>query len=163
MLRHPLTKSALADLLGGSSFQPVLADKEHGQSIQAPASIKKVMLCTGQVYAALQQYRESNRISNVAITRIEELHPFPWSQVKDNLDLYPNAEEIVWVQEEPYNGGAWHYIRDRLELVLERSEHHRGKRIRYAGRATNAVTAAGLLKTHEAEKAKLLTDAFLSS
>lgn len=119
-----------------------------------------MILCSGQVYAALHKYRESKGIKNVAITRIEELHPFPWAEVKENLESYPNAQKIVWCQEEPYNGGAWQYMRDRFETVIENSSVLGGKKIVYAGRGTGAATATGSKKVHQAEETKLLEDAF---
>lgn len=162
LLRHAFTRSNITEFIGNSTFQPVIRDQNHNESVDPPQSIKRILLCTGQVYAALSQHRETNKIRDVAITRVEELHPFPWSQIQDNLDDYPNAKDIVWVQEEPYNGGAWSYVRDRFETILERSKYHKEKRIDYVGRATSAVTATGMKKVHEAEVAQLLADAFPS-
>lgn len=160
LLRHPLTRSNLSELTGTTTFQPVLGDTEHGKSINDPESISRVILCSGQVYAALHKHREAHGIRDTAITRIEEIHPFPWAEVKANLDQYPNAETIVWAQEEHYNGGAWHYIRDRLDTVMAKTESHQGRRVVYAGRGTSASTAAGLKTLHAAEETQLLQDAF---
>lgn len=147
-------------LTGTSTFQPVLSDPEHGSSISSTEEINRVILCSGQVYASLHKHREAKGIKNTAITRIEELHPFPWAEVKENLDSYPNAQTIVWCQEEPYNGGAWQYMRDRLETVALESENHKFSRIMYAGRGTGAAAATGSKKVHQAEEGRLLADAF---
>ncbi|KAH8421771.1 oxoglutarate dehydrogenase (succinyl-transferring), partial [Colletotrichum scovillei] len=161
LLRHPIARSSVSDLTGSSIFQPVLEDPEHGRGNILPREeIDRIILCSGQVYAALHKYREAKGIKNVAITRIEELHPFPWAQAKESLESYPNTQKIVWCQEEPYNGGAWQYMRDRLETVIENSGVLGGKKIVYAGRGTGAATATGSKKVHQAEEAKLLQDAF---
>ncbi|KAH0426605.1 oxoglutarate dehydrogenase [Colletotrichum camelliae] len=160
LLRHPLARSSVQELTGTSAFQPVLSDPEHGNSIVPREEINRVILCSGQVYASLHKHREANGIKNTAITRIEELHPFPWAEVKENIDSYPNAQTIVWCQEEPYNGGAWQYMRDRLETVASESENHKFSRIVYAGRGTGAAAATGSKKVHQAEEERLSADAF---
>ncbi|KAK1625539.1 oxoglutarate dehydrogenase [Colletotrichum phormii] len=124
-LRHPIARSPIPDLTGTSSFQPVIEDPEHRNSLLPRGEIKHVILCSGQ---------------DVAITRIEELHPFPWA--------------------EPYNGGAWQYMRDRLETVVGNSNVLEGKKIVYAGRGTGAAAATGSKKVHQDEEAKLIEDAF---
>lgn len=160
LLRHPLARSDIAEFSGSTAFQPVLSDPEHGNTIESPEAISRVIFCSGQVYATLKKHREAEGIRDVAITRIEELHPFPWAEVKANLDMYPNAKTIVWAQEEHYNGGAWHYMRDRLDAVLRKTENHRALRTVYAGRATSASTAAGIKSLHTIEEEQFLEDAF---
>lgn len=96
----------------------------------------------------------------MAITLIEELHPFPWEEVRANLDRYKNAKTIVWAQEEHYNGGAWHYVRDRLDTVLSETKHHVGRRVLYAGRGPSASSATGIKSLHYAEEDQLLHDIF---
>lgn len=160
LLRNPLTRSHRSDFTGSSAFRPVVSDPEHGKSINTPDAITRVILCTGQVYAALQRHREANNIRDVAITRIEELNPFPFAQLKENLDVYHNAETIVWAQEEHYNGGAWHHVRDRVATVLQQTERHRGGSVVYAGRGVSATTAAGSKRIHVEEEKALLRDAF---
>ncbi|OBR15093.1 Oxoglutarate dehydrogenase [Colletotrichum higginsianum IMI 349063] len=161
LLRHPLARSSVQELTGSSTFQPVLADPEHdGGSLVPRNEIKRVILCSGQVYAALHKHREARNIRDVAITRVEELHPFPWAAVRENLESYPAAETVVWAQEEPHNGGAWQYMRDRLETVTGESDTLRGRRIVYAGRGTGAAAATGSKKVHQREEERLLEDAF---
>jgi 2-oxoglutarate dehydrogenase E1 component len=119
-----------------------------------------VILCTGQVYAALHKYRAENKIDNVAFTRIEQLHPFPWEQLRENLDLYPNAKTIVWAQEEPLNAGAWSYTQPRIETLLNQTQHHHRKHVMYAGRNPSASVATGLKSSHYKEEQDLLETAF---
>ncbi|KAK3195943.1 hypothetical protein K4F52_000810 [Lecanicillium sp. MT-2017a] len=155
LLRSPLTRSPVCDFTGESKFCPVIADVSE----TSDESIKKVMICTGQVYAALQRYRAAHGIDNVAITRVEELSPFPFGPLKDNIDKYRNAQQVVWVQEEHYNSGAWHHVRDCIETVLKHSKYH-SCALQYAGRKVSATTAAGSKKTHAAEEEALLVEAF---
>lgn len=160
LLRHPLTVSRLSEFSNTSAFRPVLADPNHGGAIDSPENISRLILCTGQVYASLDKHREATGIRDTAITRIEELHPFPWAELQRNLDLYPNVKAIVWAQEEAYNGGAWHYVRDRIDTVLRSSDVHRNHRVLYAGRPVSATTAAGLKYLHAEQADKMLKDAF---
>lgn len=159
LLRHPLTRSTIAEITGDSTFQPVLNDPKQ-PTVDSTEAISRVILCTGQIYAALHQHRTSFGIEDTAIIRIEELHPFPWTEVKRHLDMYPNAKSIVWAQEEHYNGGAWHYVRDRISTVMKMSRYHASQSVLYAGRGPSPTTATGLKHVHEAESAQLLRDAF---
>ena len=120
----------------------------------------RVILCSGQVYAALHKYRADNNIDNVAITRIEQLHPFPWEQLRENLDQYPNAKTIVWAQEEPLNAGAWSFTQPRIETLLNQTKYHDRKRVMYAGRSPSASVATGLKSFHTKEEQDLLEKAF---
>ena len=119
-----------------------------------------MILCSGQVYAALHKHRQSEGIRTAAITRIEQLHPFPWAQLRENLDAYPNAKNIVWCQEEPLNAGAWSFTQPRIETLLNQTEHHSHKHVMYAGRNPSASVATGLKAQHTKEESDLLRDAF---
>ncbi|UNI23704.1 Oxoglutarate dehydrogenase (succinyl-transferring) [Purpureocillium takamizusanense] len=160
LLRHPQNRSTVSQLMGSSAFAPVISDPEHGKSIDAPESISRVIFCTGQVYFALCKRRESLGLRNVAITRLEQLHPFPWVEVMDNVRQYPNAKAFVWAQEEHHNGGAWHFMRDRLDNVLRETEQYGANGVLYAGRAPSASTAAGTKSLHDVEEDALLGEAF---
>lgn len=161
LLRHPLARSDIEALDGESHFQWIIPDEAHATAaIDAPEQIERVILCSGQVYAALSKHREANGIRNTAITRIEQLHPFPWAQLKENLDSYPNAKNIVWCQEEPLNAGAWSYAQPRIESLLNATEHHHRRHVLYAGRAGSASVATGLKAVHLKEEQELLEDAF---
>lgn len=112
------------------------------------------------MYAALHKYRADNGIDDVALTRIEQLHPFPWEQLRENLDSYPNAKTIVWAQEEPLNAGAWSYTQPRIETLLNQTKHHDRKHVMYAGRNPSASVATGLKASHTKEEQDLLKIAF---
>jgi 2-oxoglutarate dehydrogenase E1 component len=164
LLRHPLARSNIEDFTGESHFQWIIEDPMHAEDaafkIDEPEKIKRVILCTGQVFATLFKHREANKITDTAITRIEQLNPFPWAQLRDNLDSYPNAETIVWCQEEPLNAGAWSFTQPRIETLLNNTENHDRKHVMYAGRNPSASVATGLKSTHMKEEQDLLNMAF---
>ncbi|KAI9664710.1 MAG: 2-oxoglutarate dehydrogenase E1 component [Bathelium mastoideum] len=160
LLRHPLARSDLEDFTGESHFQWIIPDPEHGKAIEQPDKIERVILCSGQVYAALVKHRQQSDIRNVAITRVEQLNPFPWALLKENLDGYPNAQNIVWAQEEPLNAGAWSFTQPRIETLLNQTQHHNRRHVMYAGRNPSASVATGLKGTHMKEEADLLEMAF---
>ena len=160
LLRHPLARSPIEEFTGESHFQWIIPDPEHGSSIAPPEEIERVILCTGQVYAALHKHRASKEYKNAAITRIEQLNPFPWAQLKENLDMYPNAKNIVWCQEEPLNAGAWSFTQPRIETLLNETEYHNRKHVMYAGRNPSASVATGLKASHLKEEIDLLDHAF---
>lgn len=72
-----MAKSNIGDLMGDSRFQPLIPDPAHGKSISNPPDIKRVIYYMEQVYMALAKYREAHNIADTAVTRIEQLHPFP--------------------------------------------------------------------------------------
>jgi len=161
LLRHPIARSDIEALDGESHFQWIIPDEAHAtEAIDAPEQIERVILCSGQVYAALIKHREANGIRNTAITRVEQLHPFPWAQLKENLDSYPNARNVVWAQEEPLNAGSWSYVQPRIETLLNATEHHNRRHVLYAGRAPSASVATGLKSVHLKEEQEFLEDAF---
>jgi 2-oxoglutarate dehydrogenase E1 component len=89
-----------------------------------------------------------------------QLNPFPWQQLKENLDSYPNAQNIIWCQEEPLNAGAWSFTQPRIETLLNKTEHHNRRHVMYAGRNPSASVATGLKISHKNEEKALLEMAF---
>jgi len=161
LLRHPQARSELSEFTGDSHFQWVVEDPAHESGdIESHDKIKRVILCTGQVYTALTRHRGEIEDKTTAITRLEQLHPFPWAQLKENLDSYPNAENIVWAQEEPLNAGAWSFTQPRIETLLNETKHHNRRHVMYAGRNPSASVATGLKSVHKKEEKELLEVAF---
>ncbi|KAK9329630.1 thiamine diphosphate-binding protein [Lipomyces starkeyi] len=156
LLRHPLARSKLSDFTGDSHFQWIIED----QSVVPKSETKRVILCSGQVYAALHKTREANKIEDTTIIKIEQLHPFPWAQLRDALDDYPALEEIVWVQEEHLNAGAWTYVFPRIQTLFKETKSYKDFAIRYAGRAPSASVAAGNKVVHHNEEEAFLKSAF---
>lgn len=147
LLRHPLARSELSDFTD-SCFQWLIPETEHGTTIKDPSECTRFLICTGQVYAALVKHREAHKIDNVVIVRVEQLHPFPWAQLRDELDKYPNVKEIIWTQEEPLNAGGWSFVQPRLDTIIRNTQHHSAKYVKYAGRNPSASVATGLKASH---------------
>lgn len=139
-LRAP-NVSSIKEFQGNSEFLSVIDDDSVN-----PSACTRVVFCTGQVYFYLQKHRETKKISDVAIVRVEELSPFPRKEIEEILQKYPKAE-LVWAQEEPKNMGAWGHFEPRIE------EYTKGTRpVRFAGRATSSSPSTGYSKRHDAEQ-----------
>jgi len=160
LLRHPLARSDIEEFTSETGFQWIIPDPEHGKEIVEPDEIDRVVICAGQVYTALYKHRADKGYKNTAITRIEQLNPFPWAQLKENLDTYKNAKTIVYCQEEPLNAGAWSFLQPRIETLLNETEHHNRRHVMYAGRDPSASVATGLKANHSKEEKDLLEEAF---
>jgi 2-oxoglutarate dehydrogenase E1 component len=145
LLRHKLAVSALSEFSAGG-FQAVLPDSVA----LAPAAIRRVLLCSGKVFYDLLVAREQRDVADVALVRIEQLYPFPADAIAAALAPFSSAGEVFWVQEEPWNMGAWHFIQSRLRpLVGERP-------LGYIGRDEAASPATGSYKIHQAEQADIV-------
>ena len=107
LLRHKECVSTLADFGPGTSFRRILAETDP---LAEDAKVRRVILCSGKVYFDLVAERRKRKIDDIAILRIEQLYPFPFSRLGVRLSQYPNAE-VVWCQEEPENMGAWSFRR----------------------------------------------------
>lgn len=86
--------------------------------------------------------REQRGIKDIAISRVEQLSPFPYELITPHLDKYPNAS-LLWCQEEPLNNGAWSYVGPRIYTAAGQTEHHKGKYPLYAGRDPTSSVATG--------------------
>ncbi len=151
LLRHPKAVSALHDFTHGH-FEPVIAD--NGPA--APDRVAKVMFCCGKIAYELLAEREKREAGNVVIVRLEQIYPWPAQEIENVLWRYPSTAEIVWVQEEPRNQGAFQFVRDRLEPMLQNSR----RSLRYAGRPEAAATSTGSAKRHAQEQSAVIEDAF---
>ena len=154
LLRHKLATSELKDMEKGSTFKRVLPEIDK---LKANDKIKKLIICSGKVYYDLLEERRANKIDDVAIVRLEQIYPFPESSLLAEIKKYKNAE-VVWVQEEPQNMGAWTFIDRRIENVLVKAKS-KSKRPSYIGRPEAAATACGYMKVHKHQQEKLIKDA----
>jgi len=153
LLRHKLVKSDIEEFLPGSRFQRVLPDTCEG--LAAPESVRKLVFCTGKVYFDLLSARTAKEVEDVAVTRIEQISPFPFDLVQEEVKKYPNAE-VIWCQEEPKNAGAWQYVRPR---IVTASRDVRPVQPAYAGRKPAASTATGHGSWHNKEIEEFLARA----
>ncbi|GHE56878.1 2-oxoglutarate dehydrogenase E1 component [Roseivirga thermotolerans] len=144
LLRHPKAISPLEEFSTGR-FKEVIGDPE----VKA-ASARKVVLCSGKVYYDLLERREKDKTKDVALIRIEQLHPFPKTQVEELLNQYNKAKEFMWLQEEPENMGYWNYIQ---RIYPERS-------FKLISRKASASPATGFAKVHAQEQEQILDKAF---
>ena len=153
LLRHKLAVSTLDELANGS-FQLVI-----GEHRELPAKkVKRVVLCSGKVYYDLLEEADKRNLTDVAIVRVEQLYPFPRTEVTAELDKYPSVKEVIWCQEEPMNQGAWFQIRHHLQACIGSKQS-----LSYAGRARSPAPAAGHLNTHVAEQAALVEQALVAA
>ena len=118
--------------------------------------VSRVLICSGQVYYDVLAAREERKIQDVAVVRLEQIYPFQAGQVRDILARYPETADVVWVQEEPRNMGAWRFVQEQMQPILTPTQ----RVLRYAGRAPSASPASGSLKRHQEELAELLEQAF---
>jgi 2-oxoglutarate dehydrogenase E1 component len=139
LLRHRLASSPVADLCQGR-FWPVLPEIDPVD----PAGVMRLVACSGKVYYDLLEARRTQKLTGVAIIRIEQLYPFPAREFAAALAHYPQLREVVWCQEEPQNQGAWYQIRHRLQEPLNRG----GQDLFYAGRPAAAAPAPGIFQLH---------------
>jgi 2-oxoglutarate dehydrogenase E1 component len=154
LLRAKELTSPLDAMGPGTSFHRVIGESKP---IAADNAVRRVVLCTGKIYFDLVKARAENGDKRVALVRVEQLYPFPFSALSRVLQRYRNAE-IVWCQEEPQNMGAWSFIDRRIEQVLSGLEVA-AKRPRFAGRAEAASPATGLHKRHVEEQTQLVDEA----
>jgi 2-oxoglutarate dehydrogenase E1 component len=155
LLRHPLATSKLEDLATGH-FLPVFDDPFFAKN---PERANRLLMCTGKVYYDLLPEAEKLGPDRPAIVRLEQLYTFPWAELRQVLPRYAGATELVWVQEEPLNMGAWRYLEAKLrELVAE----GRDMEIRYVGRPERASPAEGYPAAHAAEQSRIIREALQS-
>lgn len=142
LLRFKDSMSPVEDLTTGS-FRPVIGDVV----VKDAKKVKRVLLCAGQVYYDLAAARKERGLDDdIAIVRIEQLYPFPTEQVAAELARFTQAKEVMWVQEEPRNQGAWYQIRHRLEGLLTAKQQ-----LSFAGRPSSASPAVGYMSKHVAQ------------
>ncbi|MGB3413295.1 MAG: multifunctional oxoglutarate decarboxylase/oxoglutarate dehydrogenase thiamine pyrophosphate-binding subunit/dihydrolipoyllysine-residue succinyltransferase subunit [Microbacteriaceae bacterium] len=150
MLRTRGAVSQLADFAPGTSFQPVLDDA----TIQNKAAVKQVLLHSGKFhYELLSERDKRQKNEEIALVSLEQFYPMPVTELNAILAQYPNAE-IVWVQEEPENQGAWYYLDQQF------SKHLPSFKIRAVSRPASASPAAGSIKRHAIEQADLVQRVF---
>ncbi|KAG7664748.1 KGD1 [[Candida] subhashii] len=155
LLRHPLARSNLSEFTGESHFEWIIEDV-----LGKKEEVKRVVLMSGQVYATLQKKRAALEDNSTAFIKVEQLHPFPYAQLRDALNTYPNVNDIVWCQEEPLNMGAWAFAQPRIQTVLKETENCKDLSLRYAGRDPSASVAAGSKTMHLAEEEAFVNEVF---
>jgi 2-oxoglutarate dehydrogenase E1 component len=143
LLRHPKCVSPLGEIMEGG-FKEVLGD-----NFAEASQVKKVILCSGKVYYDLAERQATENRKDVAIIRLEQLHPFPTAQLNAELQKYSNYK-LLWTQEEPENMGYWGYILRYL----------RNTNIDVVARKPSASPATGYAKVHAIEQEAIVKKSF---
>ena len=142
LLRHKEATSSLEDLAKGT-FQTVIPEVDELD----PKKVTRVVVCSGKVFYDLVAARREHKIENVAILRLEQLYPFPNEVFEAEVRRYPKAKDLVWVQEEPLNQGAWYASRHHLAEHLAE-----GQKLVVVARPASASPAVGYYAKHNAQQ-----------
>jgi 2-oxoglutarate decarboxylase len=152
LLRAHSSRSPLAEFEAGS-FQTVLDDA----GVVDAGAVRRIVLCSGKIaHEAVQRRQQlagddATAAARVAIVRVEQLYPWPSVSLAQVFDRYQEADELVWLQEEPENMGAWTFVHARLHAeVRERMS------LRHVSRYESASPAIGSAALHQLEQADLL-------
>ncbi len=144
LLRHPACISTVGEL-AENRFQEVIDDDDVDVS-----EVRRLVFCSGKIYYDLLAQKKAYNAKDIALVRIEQLHPFPAVQVEQILKKYSNALITLWVQEEPGNMGPWRHIR-----------HEFGERqIIPVYRQPSGSPATGLLKVHQIGQQEIISKVF---
>jgi 2-oxoglutarate dehydrogenase E1 component len=150
LLRHRRAVSTLDELAEGS-FQRIIPDDPAVE----PSKVRRLALCTGKIYYDLLERREQTRADDIGIIRVEQLYPLRASEIQARLAPYPKDVDLVWVQEEPWNMGAWYFMRARLPEILGPEQP-----LRCIARPESASPATGSGASHKLEQRLLVDEVF---
>jgi len=145
LLRLPEAASRLGDLTE-AGFVTVIDDATVAERRD---QVTRLVFCSGKIYYDLA----AKRSAHVALVRVEQLYPWPGDQVERIVDLYPEAKEVVWAQEEPKNMGAWTYVSPRLRVSAGNAMV-----MRYIGRRERASPAEGYASAHKSEQERIVSE-----
>jgi len=167
LLRSKDATSPLTDFGPESSFKRLIPERDEKISAN-PEKVKRLVFCSGKVYYALAEERAKRGLEDVAIVSVEQLAPFPYDLIAQQMKLYSNVNfgdgvypgDVVWCQEEPKNMGPWPYTRPRL-VSSARELCNQDVVFKYAGRRSAASPATGIGSVHTLEQAKLMEDALV--
>jgi len=146
LLRHPLVVSNLEEFTKGK-FQEVIDD-----NYVKAADVKRVLFCTGKVYYDLLEKQQADKRKDVAIVRVEQMYPTPMDRLRAIKAKYKNAQDFLWIQEEPENMGAWPYICRKLR--------HSRIDLEVVCRKESSSPATGYQKQHIAQQLIIVERAF---
>jgi 2-oxoglutarate dehydrogenase E1 component len=157
LLRLKAATSSVEDFTEGT-FQPVIGDAHvPADRVQ---DVDRVLLCTGRVYYDLlaeRAKRSSTGDEKTAIVRLEELYPFPAAELVAELSRYPDDAQLMWVQDEPSNQGAWSYVSYQMRF---KTPELAGRDLEHASRRPAAAPATGSGKAHKSQQDEIIAQAF---
>ena len=141
-LRHKGNTSSIEEFVNGSTFHRVLRKPLSGEEKN---KINRVVLCSGKIYFELQDHIDALKLDNIHIIRLEQLYPFPYEALEEELIDFKNCE-MIWCQEEPKNMGAWQFVQERVLSVVKKVT---GKNeLHFIGRRAAASPATGVFDRH---------------
>jgi 2-oxoglutarate dehydrogenase E1 component len=148
MLRHPRAVSPIADFTQGT-FRRIIPDS------RSMDKVNRVLICSGKLYYDLEARREQQQREDIAIIRLEQLYPFPREEIENLLANCRDGTNVIWVQEEPENMGAWRYLRVTVSMQFQ-------GRLPFTGicRPASSSPATGSHAAHHIEHEDLLDRAF---
>jgi 2-oxoglutarate dehydrogenase E1 component len=147
LLRHPLAAARAGELAGGA-FHPVLDDP---RAARRRDTVRRAVLCSGKVWSDLEGDQRRAADDSLAVLRVEELYPFPDAEIRSMLEAYPKLHEVIWLQEEPQNMGAWWFVERHLRDMLDGRLD-----LRYIGRPAMASPSEGWSDAHAAEQRRIV-------
>lgn len=150
MLRLPAATSPLSEFTSGR-FKNVIGDDT------AYDSASRVIICSGKIVHELRTERTKRETKDTAIITLEQLYPFPETELAEELSRYENVKNVIWVQEEPANMGALFFVRPYLDQLADRGT------VSTVRRSASASPATGSAKAHELEQKALIHLAFAGS
>ena len=153
LLRHPKVASRPIDLAEGRWMQ-VIDDEERRKDA---AAVRRLLLCSGKVAVDLLTHAKREATPDVAVCRVEQLYPLPVRDILGVIEGYPKLEEVIWVQEEPENMGAWDFVRPSLEGLAG------GRRFGVIARPRSSSPAEGSAARHAQNQEQLVTRALTAS
>ncbi|MCB1171041.1 MAG: 2-oxoglutarate dehydrogenase E1 component [Leptospiraceae bacterium] len=141
LLRHPMATSSLEDVKTGI-FEELIVDPDLGKE-------EILLFCSGKIYYDLRKAMDEKGAGNVALMRLEQMYPFPEKDIKAALEK-SSARSVRWVQEEPVNQGAWQFVEDRFNALLQ------DRRMEVVARPESPSPAAGLHSLHASEQQEII-------
>jgi 2-oxoglutarate dehydrogenase E1 component len=150
LLRAKVATSLTADFTGGT-FRPVLDDRAIGAERIDPSRVRRVMLCSGKIGFDLMAERDRRGREDVAVLRLERLYPVPQRSLGELLGRF-NAQELIWVQDEPANMGPWPFMNQHLANLFGP--------LRCVSRPASSSPSVGSQHRHEEEHRLLMEQAF---
>ena len=145
LLRHPLAASSLSELTEGI-FRPI---RKFTLSKSNPNRVKRVVLCSGKVFVDLATHPKIADVKDIGLIVVEELYPFPEELLVEAFESFANYEDVVWLQEEPRNRGAWDFVRTPIASIAKTS-------VRYIGRPRSPSPASGSNWLHRKQQDRLI-------
>ena len=159
MLRNKAAVSPVEDFTDITSFRSVINDpnlvNNDNEKVGNTDKVKHILLCSGKIYWELEKKRQELGREDVAIIRIEMLHPVPFNRLEEAFKMFPNAQEVRFVQDEPANQGPWPFLHEQLPLLVPDMP-----RMERVSRRAQSSTATGIAKVHQMEQKALLEEAF---